>query len=69
MAIVGEKMWEDLVLIFAAQGLRRFPIKYFQPNELSQAHAWLASPDRDTEKHQPDPKSNVPINYETQHND
>jgi hypothetical protein len=42
MAIVGDKKWEDLALIFAAKGLRRFPIEYFQPVEIAKARAWLA---------------------------
>ena len=42
LAIVGEKQWEDLALLFAAKGFRRFPVEYFQPTELSRAHAWLA---------------------------
>ena len=42
MAIVGEKKWEELALIFAAKGLRDFPIEYFQPAELNRARAWLA---------------------------
>ena len=29
MAIVGEKKWADLVLLFTSQGLRPFPIEYF----------------------------------------
>jgi hypothetical protein len=42
MAIVGEKKWEDLTLMFVAKGLRSFPIEYFQPVELARARAWLA---------------------------
>ncbi len=42
MAIVGEKKWEDLTLIFVAKGLRSFPIEYFQPADLARARAWLA---------------------------
>jgi hypothetical protein len=41
MAIVGEKQWEELALIFAASPVRKFPIEYFQPAELEQARAWL----------------------------
>ena len=42
MAIVGEKKWQDFALIFAGQGLRRFPIEYFDdPNK---AQAWLLMP-------------------------
>lgn len=42
MAIVGEKKWQDLALMFTAQGLREFPIEYFAADELSQAETWLA---------------------------
>ena len=43
MAIVGEKQWQDLALMFTAQGLREFPIEYFSPDELSKAEEWLAT--------------------------
>jgi hypothetical protein len=43
MAIVGEKRWEELALIFAASPVRKFPIEYFQPAELERARAWLAA--------------------------
>jgi hypothetical protein len=43
MAIVGEKQWEDLALIFAAKAIRKFPIEYFQPAELERARTWLAA--------------------------
>jgi len=43
MAIVGDKQWQDLALIFTAKGLRPFPIEYFAPGELAKARAWLAS--------------------------
>ena len=42
MAIVGEKKWEEMTLMFTAKGLREFPIEYFQTDELSKAVAWLA---------------------------
>ncbi|HMJ64243.1 MAG TPA: STAS/SEC14 domain-containing protein [Candidatus Binatia bacterium] len=45
MAIVGEKKWEELALVFTAQGFRGFPIEYFQPAELKEARAWLARKD------------------------
>lgn len=44
MAIVGERKWEDLALIFTAKGLRQFPIEYFAPAEQDKARAWLAEP-------------------------
>ena len=43
MAIVGEEKWKNLVLLFTGQGLRRIPIEYFVPAELSKAEAWLHS--------------------------
>jgi hypothetical protein len=43
MAIVGEKRWEELALIFAARPIRSFPIEYFGPAELERARAWLAA--------------------------
>jgi len=42
MAVVGQKRWEDLTLIFVAKGYREFPIEYFQPDDLPKARAWLA---------------------------
>jgi len=42
MAIVGEKKWEDLALLFAGKGIRRVPIEYFSPAQIAQAQAWLA---------------------------
>lgn len=41
LAIVGEKKWEELSLLFTAKGMRPFPIEYFPPNEEAQARAWL----------------------------
>ena len=43
MAIVGERRWEELALIFTAKGLRPFPIEFFEPIQLPQARAWLTS--------------------------
>jgi hypothetical protein len=43
MAIVGDRKWEDLALIFTAKGLRPFPIEYFEPAQLAAARAWLAA--------------------------
>ena len=42
MAIVGKRKWERLVLMFTAQEIREFPIKYCQLNDLRAANAWLA---------------------------
>jgi hypothetical protein len=41
MAIVGDRRWEDLALLFTAKGLRRFPIEYFATVDLEKARAWL----------------------------
>jgi len=43
MAIVGEKKWADLVLLFTSQGLRPFPIEYFDSTELARARTWLGT--------------------------
>lgn len=43
MAIVGERKWADLALLFTAKGLRTFPIEYFEPAQLDGARAWLAT--------------------------
>jgi hypothetical protein len=43
MAIVGERRWQELALIFTAKGLRPFPIEYFEPAHIAEARAWLTS--------------------------
>jgi len=43
MAIVGDRKWEDLALLFTAKGLRAFPIEYFTPDQLAAAQDWLAA--------------------------
>ena len=42
IAIVAEPRWETVALAFAGAGVRRAPVKFFQPNELEQARSWLA---------------------------
>ncbi len=42
LAIVGDRKWEDLALVFASKGFRKFPIEYYEPGELAKAQAWLA---------------------------
>lgn len=42
LAIVGEKRWEDVALMFAGKGIRHVDIEYFPPTELPTARAWLA---------------------------
>ena len=39
MAIVGDRKWSDLALLFTSQGLRPFPIEYFEG--VDEARAWL----------------------------
>ena len=41
MAIIGDKRWEELAMIFVASGLRIFPIEYFATGELDMARDWL----------------------------
>lgn len=41
IAIVGERHWEVPGLAFAGAGVRRAPVKFFEPGELAQARAWL----------------------------
>jgi SpoIIAA-like len=41
MALVGDKRWKELALAFVGQGLREFPIEYFEHGELAKARAWL----------------------------
>jgi hypothetical protein len=42
IAIVAEPGWEVQALAFAGAGVRRAPVRFFPPNELAQARAWLA---------------------------
>lgn len=41
IAIVGDAKWKDLSLIFTGKNYRECPVEYFQPEEVSQARAWL----------------------------
>ena len=41
IAIVGERRWEVLALAFAGAGVRRAPVKFFEPDEVTEARAWL----------------------------
>lgn len=43
MAIVGDRKWEDLAMLFTAKGLRVFPIEFFAPEQTSEAQDWLAA--------------------------
>jgi len=43
MAIVGQKRFEDLALLFTGKGIRHVAIEYFSPAELRKARGWLAN--------------------------
>jgi len=43
MAVVGERKWEELALIFVGKGFRQFPVEYFPPDDLAKARLWLAT--------------------------
>jgi hypothetical protein len=43
MAIVCDERWENLALLFASKGFRRFPIEYFPLAKIDEARAWLLS--------------------------
>lgn len=42
IAIVGDRKWKDLALLFAGKGIRHVAIEYFLPPEVEKARAWLA---------------------------
>ena len=42
IAIVGEPRWEVHGLAFAGAGVRRAPVKFFRPEQLAEARAWLS---------------------------
>lgn len=44
MAIIADPAKKGLVLMFAAKGLRRFPIEFFAPQDAAKARAWLDEP-------------------------
>ena len=41
IAIVADPRWEPHALAFAGAGVRAAPVKFFRPNELATARAWL----------------------------
>lgn len=43
MAVIGEKQWESLAMVFLGKGIRPFPIAFFQPGQLLKATEWLKS--------------------------
>jgi hypothetical protein len=42
IAIVGEPRWEAEALAFSGAGFRKAPVKYFSPDQETEARAWLA---------------------------
>ena len=41
IAVVADPKWETDTLVFVAAGLRRAPVKFFPPEQLARARAWL----------------------------
>jgi SpoIIAA-like len=41
IAIVGDLQWRSQALMFAAEGLRRAPVRFFADDEVANARAWL----------------------------
>jgi hypothetical protein len=41
IAVVADPRWETEMLIFAAAGLRRAPVKFFPSTQVASARAWL----------------------------
>jgi hypothetical protein len=41
IAIVADPKWEDDLLMFAAAGFRRAPVKFFPSGKIKSARAWL----------------------------
>ena len=42
VAIVGDLKWESDLLVFAGAGFRQGQVRFFPPNQLAQARAWLS---------------------------
>jgi hypothetical protein len=43
MAIIGDRKWENDILLFTGKGLRRAQIEYFAPGDEAKARAWLST--------------------------
>jgi len=41
MAFIGDRKWEELVLVFSNKSLREFPIEYFGTADAESARTWL----------------------------
>ena len=42
IAIVADPKWETRALAFAGAGVRKAPVKFFQPADIEQARRWIA---------------------------
>jgi len=42
IAIVADPKWETQLLMFTGAGIRRTPVRFFAPDQTTQARAWLA---------------------------
>jgi SpoIIAA-like len=51
IAIVGDKRYGELTLLFVGKGFRRVAIEYFQPHELAKARVWLAAGGKNNLQH------------------
>lgn len=41
MAFIGDRKWEELILVFSNKAFREFPIEYFDSADADMARAWL----------------------------
>lgn len=41
IAVVADPQWEAQALAFAGAGVRKAPVKFFVPDQLDEARAWL----------------------------
>jgi hypothetical protein len=41
IAVVADPRWEVQALAFAGAGVRKAPVKFFPPDELAKARAWI----------------------------
>jgi len=42
MAVICHVQWQDNLAMFGGQGLRPFPLDFFQPSEMDRAKEWLS---------------------------
>lgn len=43
MAFIGDREWQDMILVFVGKRFRRFSIRYFDPTEYERARDWVSS--------------------------